>query len=370
MLIPQMYSSSVVMPQAPPASSTGEALVLGLAYGVLHAIGPDHLGTVIALSVAAKSPAHAFSVGASWSLGHCAGMCVVAALIMGMERLVAVDMEAWEHFGDYIIGFSMLACGLYFLVREHDYLDVKSDGSVSLKGCSCHGHSHQHVSGEEDDLCPPCAPPEFHSPPQAFQGRTRSAKRLARSSKPTFAASFGQCQEVGCDHAGHDHMKADNEAAEQDPLLPCTEASTVQLDSSKLSMDRRSCSTGDMRSALLGALQGMCCPMGLVGIALLASLSPLGIAVFVMVFLVVSAVGVGGIACLWSHFASRSSTSGALSQKTMYRVSCGFTVLLGTIWIAANFCGVLDQLNYAEGAHGVHEPALVAVTIEFPDLPY
>merc|ERR1719277_307897 len=107
----------------------------------------------------------------------------------------------------------------------------------------------------------------------------------------------------------------------------------------------------DARGALLGVLQGMCCPLGLVGIAFLASLPPSGIFVFVAVFLVVSVVGTGAVASLWRYFSSNPVLTSAVSSKTLYRLSCGFTVLLGAAWIAANFYGVLDRLNYAEGAH-------------------
>jgi len=105
----------------------------------------------------------------------------------------------------------------------------------------------------------------------------------------------------------------------------------------------------DFKGASLGTLQGLCCPMGAMGIAFLASLPPVGIAVFTVIFFLVSVVGTGAVSSLWLRFASRTADSNAISSRTLYRLSCAFTVVLGVAWIVANYFDVLDKLNYAEG---------------------
>ena len=38
-------------------------------------------------------------------------------------------------------------------------------------------------------------------------------------------------------------------------------------------------------------------------------------------------------------------------EPRRYRASCWFTLLLGILWIVANYCDILTKLNYAEGGH-------------------
>jgi len=113
----------------------------------------------------------------------------------------------------------------------------------------------------------------------------------------------------------------------------------------------------DVSSALFGIFQGLCCPMGLVGISFVASLPSAGIAVFMVTFLTVSAVGMGCFASAWATM-MQSQMFSKFTSKLIYRVSCLFTFCLGTMWIIANYLGVLDKLNYAEH-HSKSHPSLL-----------
>jgi len=116
----------------------------------------------------------------------------------------------------------------------------------------------------------------------------------------------------------------------------------------------------DIGSVLLGIFQGLCCPMGLVGISFVANLHSAGIAVFVVTFLLVSALGTGCFASTWATLMHSQMVSKS-SSRTAYRASCLFTLGLGATWIVANYFGVLDKLNYAEhhhsGMHNEHQHA-------------
>jgi hypothetical protein len=99
--------------------------------------------------------------------------------------------------------------------------------------------------------------------------------------------------------------------------------------------------------AVLGVFQGMCCPTGLVGVSFLVSLPLAGIFCFLMTFTAFSSIGTGAIAMVWAH-ATRGGVVAGISQKTLYRVSCGFTLLLGAFWIVANYGGFIEKLDYTE----------------------
>lgn len=266
--------------------------ILGLIYGFLHVVGPDHLGTVMSLSVAA-TPTRAFSVGAWWSLGHTLGMACVAGLLVLVQHMFTVDVKAWESIGDYIIGLSMMLCGVYFLAREKQYVSESADGSASLKACECHGHGAHEEHTSQDAAAEQPGPP----------------------SKPKPIASGGggdsQCEPCG---------PAESEAQAQ------------------LGMRQR------IWAGLLGVMQGMCCPMGLMGLVILASLPASSIAEFILIFLVVSCVGTGTMALTWARFASSGTV---VSTRSLYRASCSITILIGLAWVVAKHFGVLHVLNYA-----------------------
>merc|ERR1719270_643181 len=80
-------------------------------------------------------------------------MASVACLLLFLHRFFNLELHSWHHIGDYVIGVSMMLCGLYFIVREEAYIWEKSDGSIALKACDCHGqdtdHKHSESHGEQ-----------------------------------------------------------------------------------------------------------------------------------------------------------------------------------------------------------------------------
>jgi hypothetical protein len=215
---------------------------------------------------------------------------LVAAALVLLHQATPATFQAWEHYGDYAIGISMIVCALYFILRESKYLAEQADGTHVLQGCACHSQRKQL--------------PVFH--PQRASLESHGTR---------FCASFT--------------CKAD--AGQAKPQQPATPASE-KLHSGA--------------GAVLGLFQGMCCPMGLMGVSFLASLPLAGIFCFLAAFVVFSSLGTGAIAMGWAYAAGGGFAG--VSQKALYRASCSFTMALGVLWLVATYGRFIQKLDYTE----------------------
>eukprot|EP00930_Biecheleria_cincta_P032280 TRINITY_DN22400_c0_g1_i1.p1 TRINITY_DN22400_c0_g1~~TRINITY_DN22400_c0_g1_i1.p1 ORF type:complete len:319 (-),score=51.06 TRINITY_DN22400_c0_g1_i1:51-1007(-) len=294
---------------APALHEHMNPIVLGTICGFLHAVGPDHLATLVTFS-ALMDPWAAAKVGAAWGAGHCAGIIAVAFLVLCLARLPGVHMENWEYYGDYAIGVSMIIVSLYFIFREGQFVVTMEDGRVDVKVCACHG---------------PRGPVD------------KGSKRVARKRKGhQFCSEFSkECKDPDC------HSDDEESPPEAMPLIPFHQLSANQIEHNRASTQGK-----DVQSALVGLLQGMCCPMGLVGMGFAAGRSPLEIAIMTITTVAVSIGGTASVAASWAYF---TRSMGNVNPKFVYRASCLMGLMLGVLWISANYLGVLDKLNYAEG---------------------
>mmetsp|Transcript_53866 Transcript_53866/g.166924 ORF Transcript_53866/g.166924 Transcript_53866/m.166924 type:complete len:325 (+) Transcript_53866:76-1050(+) len=296
-------------------------LLMGVVYGLVHTISPDHLGTVMTLS-SVTSPVRAFRVGASWGLGHSFGMVFLAAIFLCLRSLVTVDMDRWEHYGNYLIGVSMMAVAAYFISSESSFLKEEADGSVTATGCACHGMpdvealatrpfaraSHvcathgRHYGAASDVLmvCGPCTPPK--EAPAGSMLSEASAEKEVPAETPSW------CKRVWVER--------------------------------------------DLQGALLGICQGLCCPLGVLGLGFLANLDAFGTCAFLIVFMLVSSFGIAILAAAWAALTSYG-LGAKVSPRVVYRGSCTLTFALGLAWVTANFFNGIGALDYTEslGAH-------------------
>lgn len=197
----------------------------------------------------------------------------------------------WEMYSDYAIGVSMVLCALYFVAREDFYIRQNLDGTETIVACDC---------------CPPVS----------ARPRTKQKRR-----------GKDLCQ-------AFDQGKNGDEEALPPPPPPIAHGHGL--------FDR---SYRDVNSAIMGTIQGICCPMTLVGTTFAGFLStPVRCAVFGFSFLVWSMFGTGALAVMWSRI-TRTGASW-LSPRTVYRSTCVVTLLLGVVWILANATGRLDSLEW------------------------
>lgn len=116
------------------------AFFAGLLAGSAHVVaGPDHLAAVAPLAVA--RPAHAAAAGARWGLGH--GLGVVALGALGIAAREAINIETWSMLAEAIVGFMLIAVGLWALRRaSHVVIHTHPhahDGHL-------HAHPHLHLA--------------------------------------------------------------------------------------------------------------------------------------------------------------------------------------------------------------------------------
>lgn len=307
------------------SAAHSSAVITGLIYGLISTIGPDHLGTLITLS-AATGPLRAFRVGGAWGLGHGVGMVAVAAIFLSVHGVVHVPVEKWEYYGNYLIGASLVLCAMYFMIEESKFVKQRPDGTfVALPGC-CNGS---------------CA-----SAMQQPQRQLKQDKRGNKSSK--FCATFG-CVESG------ETMPLLQPPAPPSPCVPPPPPDpSIEQTSTELALQsQKTLPDMNWQGAVLGIFQGVCCPVGIVGLSFMVNLAPGELVCFITVFLLTSAFGTASVSMLWAYFINGSDdANGCLPARTMYRASCGLTLVLGIVWIVGNYLGFLDRLDYAEQIHG------------------
>lgn len=126
--------------------------LIGLLASVLHVIsGPDHLAAVTPLAIANKMKA--WLTGLGWGLGHTAGMLLIGLLFYFFRQHIPV--ESISHYSEAIVGFMLIAIGLWALQRifgkkpeahSHPHSHIGADGTVYTH---IHEHAHEAMNVHE-----------------------------------------------------------------------------------------------------------------------------------------------------------------------------------------------------------------------------
>eukprot|EP00933_Yihiella_yeosuensis_P074741 TRINITY_DN8377_c0_g2_i1.p1 TRINITY_DN8377_c0_g2~~TRINITY_DN8377_c0_g2_i1.p1 ORF type:complete len:328 (-),score=35.43 TRINITY_DN8377_c0_g2_i1:166-1149(-) len=293
---------------------------MGTICGLMHAIGPDHLATLVTFSTLME-PLAAAKVGAAWGAGHCVGLIFVGTLLLAFSRVLPQSgVDHWEYYGDYVVGLSMVIVALYFLWKEADYIETTASGEVVARPCGCSG-------------CPP---------PVQRKRRGRPKVRFCTSGHEDCDGEHDSSDSHS--HEDKDACVVDEEARETTPLNASPKKGLARPSVERSWFDTVSKST---KGAAVGLVQGLCCPMGFVSMTYLAGQGQLGIVIFLVIFISVSVLGTATVAALWAYLTTTRMASD-VSPRLLYRGSCVMALCFGIAWMTANYFQVLDKINYAE----------------------
>lgn len=259
-------------------------------------IGPDHLCSLIALSTS-LSGWPAFRAGAAWGVGHTASMVCIGLLLSAVLKCSHRTLLVYEHFADYAVGASLILVGLYFLAYQSKFMRQEIDGSFTAVPCGC---------------CEASVPMPIANQPARFCASYGSQRRMPTSP----ALNHQQSEETW---------------------------STYLL------------GERGFQGIVVGMIQGVFCPMSLIGVGILSAIGSSAdlftVIVFLLLFLGGSLLGSGLLTLLWGSLTSSGHLGPFVNKRTLFRGSCWFTIALGTLWIISNRAGLLPKLNYAEKLH-------------------
>jgi len=283
----------------------------GIIAGLLHTVlGPDHLCTIVTLS--ACQGAKAFWFGVRWAGGHLAGMVVIGSAFALLNRLASnAAWEVYEYYADYVVGILLVTFGVYFIINADKYFDA--DWAPKQATCACHAH----LLKEEE-----------------AQGNGHGHGHSHGDGK--------QCHS-GHSHGDHGHCH-DEHDAERQPL--------TGGDPSKLQTKQNT--AREAGSVIVGFVQGVACPAGLVGVVFLKQYSPLEMLVFIGIFFFVTTLAMGTLAMCYGMVTQRCFSSAKLAKGIFY-ASCGLSVTLGITWLTLNAMGTLDAFlghDHEDHDHG------------------
>lgn len=315
------------------------ASLLGCAMGLLTPLAPDHLCSLIALNMtSADSTWSAFRGGVQWGLGHSTGIILFCLIFLPLQTLI--DVSVWEKFGHYFAGFLLIAIGFYFLVFESRYLERRLDGTWAPRSCACHGHG-------QDAL--------------GAHGHIHSHAHVDHHD-----CGHGHCQDNGHHHGhdrafsnDHDHPHSgdcghrhhnDDEESVRLPLLK------KEMDDYRTPSERR----WDVKTAVVGLLQGLCCPSCIAGLAFVGQMGyqrpVVSEVILFLTSLLISILSCSALVSVLVVILARNCTyCCSVSTRTTYRAACILTIGLGIVWIILHCMGMLHVLEYTDNfSHHLH----------------
>lgn len=112
----------------------GSAALLGLTLGARHALEPDHLAAVSAMTIGSRSPWQGAALGVLWGIGHSLALLCFGGLLLALGKRTPPFVETAI---ELITALAMLWIGLLSLLRRpHPRPLVSAQGSP--RGASLH----------------------------------------------------------------------------------------------------------------------------------------------------------------------------------------------------------------------------------------
>jgi nickel/cobalt exporter len=109
-----------------------QPVLLGLAFGLLHAFDADHVAAISGLAVSDRSTSP-MSYAIRWAFGHAAALALIAAFVLGLGL---VGLTSVSGYAEVVVAATLVAVGLHALrdARRHVVGVESSTGSIRLGG--------------------------------------------------------------------------------------------------------------------------------------------------------------------------------------------------------------------------------------------
>ena len=122
-------------------------LLSGVIMSIIHVVsGPDHLAAVTPLAISSKQKS--WTIGLFWGLGHVLGMMILGIVFILIKNQFAI--ESISAYGETIVGFLLIAVGIWSLLRLHKAHGGKhAHAHPHAHGSQVHIHRHQHEQHQE-----------------------------------------------------------------------------------------------------------------------------------------------------------------------------------------------------------------------------
>jgi len=306
------------------------AVLLGLLL-----IGPDQLGSLVTLC-ALTPGVTSFKVGFSWGLGHSIGMLAICPVFFHLREVSAHNLNnllaKWEYCGNYFVGISMVVLAVDCLVYESWYRKQIEEivGELKNSACCCQRRQRRlkySAPATQFDV----AEDSEEEPVGETQFPVQSIKQL----ETDLIRNFGS----------QDVQQAVEKTAQSDKM-------EVSLFCPSLLSKHR-----HYQAAVVGILQGICCPMAITGILLMNRTSMgssiLTRSIFASAFVLVSSIGAGVMALGWGELSTWMASSHFALPRTVHRLSCVVTFLLGLCSIVVNASGAPHSIDWESKANNL-----------------
>lgn len=334
------------------------ACMLGCTFGLLHVVCPDHITSLFSFSVG-KEPKEAFFVGLVYGAGHTFGIFGCALVLEVLQHALGSAVRAaFDHWANYAIGSSIIACGLLLYYQQSTILREDAAGRIEVQTCCC-------CSGADSG-----AGDTGHSFTRAVRNTSRRAQnRLDRRRLMLLHQSADvpvweivrqdgpelTTKDLECLPAPPPFEASASPLADPDPVrtLPDKPASPTLPPASPTGSPAGNsecppppppfADANDFSryswvvSLTMGVVQGLFCPIFLVFASMMFGMHILGVLIFCITFVPVSCVGMGFMAMLWAFFSGADGAGACVSLKTVYQTGVFVTVSIGIAWMVLTY---------------------------------
>ncbi|CAI5700843.1 unnamed protein product [Peronospora effusa] len=315
-------------------ASLGKIISTGLLLGIVHVLtGPDHLSALAAMTTG--SSWRAFALGIRWGCGHSIGLIFMALVFFAAGQ--TVDLKAVGGYLNYIVGFFMIALGLwtgvhvrkkYQIQQKQKAHSLVSEGEVRVDS----SHASQHSTCNTPTNLVPLSQKIVSSPTSpkhALQQTMMSPTNeyvAGRETSATPSLSF------------HLMIREDDESSQAaaKPKLCLTCCQNINFENPV---------TQKITALLVGIIHGFAGPGGILGVLPAVVLNDWVRSVaYLASFCVTSIFIMGVFAAFYGEITGRLGGNSSVMEFRIGILSAFFSWIVGVAWIGLQATGQLSAV--------------------------